>query len=73
MNCSLILEESIRENRDKCLPTYMAFLNAKSVFDVVNHSSLLHKLFHMGIEGQVWNIIDSLLCGGGRTSPCPSL
>ena len=61
MNCSLILEESIRENRDnRNLPTYVAFLDAKSAFDVVNHSSLLRKLFHMGIEGQVWNLIDSL-------------
>ena len=60
MNCSLILEERFRENRDKNLPTYVAFLDAKSAFDVVNHSSLLHKLFHMGIEGQVCNLIDSL-------------
>ena len=60
MNCSLILEESIRENRDKNLPTYVAFLDAKSAFDVVNHLSLLRKLSHMGIEGQVWNLIDSL-------------
>ena len=60
MNCSLILEESIRENRDKNLPTYVAFLDAKSAFDAVNHLSLLRKLFHMGIEGQVWNLIDSL-------------
>ena len=60
MNCSLILEESIRKNRDKNLPIYVAFLDAKSTFDVVNHSSLLRKLFHMGIEGQVWNLIDSL-------------
>ena len=60
MNCSLILEESIRENRDKNLPTYVAFLDAKSAFDVVNHSSHLRQLFHMGIEGQVWNLVDSL-------------
>ena len=44
MNCSLILEKSIHENRDKNLPTYMEFLDAKSAFDVVNHSSLLRKL-----------------------------
>ena len=59
MNCSIILEESIREDKDKNLPTYVVFLNAKSVFEVVNHSSLLCKLFHMGIEGEVWNLIDN--------------
>ena len=60
MNCSLILEESIRETRDKNLSTYVAFLDAKSALYLVNHSSLLRKLFHLGIEGQVWNLIDSL-------------
>ena len=33
---------------------------AKSAFDIVNHSILLHKVFHMGLNGQVWNLIDSL-------------
>ena len=60
MNCSLIIEESIRENKDLNLPTYIAFLDAKSAFDVVNHASLLRKLFHFGVEGQCWNIVDSL-------------
>ena len=60
MNCSLILEESIRENKDNNLPTYIAFLDAKSAFDVVNHASLMRKLFHMGVDGQAWNLIDSI-------------
>ena len=60
MNCSLILEESIRENKDNNLPTYIAFLDAKSPFDVVNHASLMRKLFHMGVDGQAWNLIDSI-------------
>ena len=60
MNCSLILEESIRENKDNNLPTYIAFLDAKSAFDGVNHASLMRKLFHMGVDGQAWNLIDSI-------------
>ena len=61
MNCSLIIEESIRENKDLNLPTYyIAFLDAKSAFDVVSHSSLLRKLFHFRIEGPCWNIKESL-------------
>ena len=34
MNDSLILEEVIREHKDKRLPLYIAFLDAKSAFDV---------------------------------------
>ena len=60
MNCSLILEESIRENKDNNLPTLIAFLDAKSAFDVVIHTSLMRKLFHIGTERQCWNLIDNL-------------
>ena len=60
MNCSLVMEESSRENKDLNLPTYIAFLDAKSAFDIVSLASLLHKLFHFGIEGPCWNIIDNL-------------
>lgn len=60
MNCSLILEESIRESKDNNLPIYIAFLDAKSAFDVVSHTSLLRKLYHIGIDGQCWNLIYGL-------------
>ena len=55
MNCSSIMEGVQERTR-----TYIAFLDAKSAFDVVSHASLLHKFFHFGIEGPCWNIIDSL-------------
>ena len=60
MNCSLILEEYIRNNKDAKVPTYIAFLDAKSAFDVVSHNSLLRKIYHIGIEGSLWNMISSL-------------
>ena len=60
MNCSLILEEYIRNNKDSKMPTYIAFLDAKSAFDVVSHSSLLRKVYHLGIDGALWNITNSL-------------
>ena len=44
MNCSLILEEYIRENKDLKRDTFVAFLDAKAAFDVVNHASLMRKL-----------------------------
>ena len=64
MNCSLMLEEAIHEQRDKRKPLYIAFLNAKSSFDVVNHDSLLRKLYHSGIDGATWLLIQSLHDGG---------
>ena len=41
-------------------PIYIAFLDAKSAFDVVSHDSLLRKLFHAGVKGVSWSLIHSL-------------
>ena len=60
MNCSLILEEVVREYKDTCQHLFVAFLDAKSAFDVVSHSSLLRKLFHLGIGGAEWSLVHSL-------------
>ena len=60
MNCSLIVEETIREYKDLRKSVYIAFLDAKSAFDVVFHESLLRKLFHAGMEGVSWSLIHSL-------------
>ena len=60
MNCSLILEEYTRNNKDSKEPTYIAFLDAKSTFDVVSHTCQLRKVYHLGIEGALWNMINSL-------------
>ncbi|MEW8547992.1 MAG: reverse transcriptase family protein, partial [Candidatus Thiodiazotropha sp.] len=60
MNCSLILEEVIREYKDKRQPLYIAFLDAKSAFDVVSHNSLMRKLYHIGIDGPEWLLVHSL-------------
>ena len=60
MNCSLILEEYIRESRDLKKDVYIAFLDAKSAFDVVHHASLMRRLFQIGVDGVLWNLIYSL-------------
>lgn len=60
MNFSHILEEVIREHKDRRLPLYIAFLDAKSAFDVVSHNSLMRKLFHLGLEGVEWSLVHSL-------------
>ena len=50
MNCAPILEEYIRENKDQKKDNFIAFLDAKAAFDVVNHASLMRRLFHIGVE-----------------------
>ena len=60
MNCFLIVEETIREYKDLRKPVYIAFLDAKSAFDVVSHDSPLRKLFHAGVEGVSWSLVHSL-------------
>ena len=53
-NCALILEEYIRENKDQKKDSFIAFLDTKAAFDVVNDASLIRKLFHIGVEGVSW-------------------
>ena len=67
MNWSLIIEESLCEQRDRRQPLYIAFLDAKSAFDVVNHDILMRKLYHMGVEGTPWLLIRSLHEGSATT------
>ena len=63
MNCSLILEEVIREAKDLKEPLYIAFLDVKTAFDVVSHVSLLQKLLHISIDGAEWSLIHSMHAG----------
>ena len=39
---------------------YIAFLDAKAAFDVVSHQSLMRKLFNIGVEGNLWTLVNSL-------------
>jgi hypothetical protein len=57
--CALIIEEFIRETTGKKCASLTAYLDAKTAFDVVDHNSLLRKLYHMGIGGGLWNILYS--------------
>ena len=55
-----ILEEYVRDRKDSKMLAYITFLDAKSAFDFVSHPSLMRKLFHIGIEGNLWTLISSL-------------
>ena len=60
MNCALLMEEFYRNNKDLHKPTYVAFMDAKSAFDVVVHSNFMRKLYNTGIEPKEWMLINSL-------------
>ncbi len=45
----------------------LRFWMQKSAFDVVSHASLMRKLFHIGIEGSPWAVINSLHEGAKTT------
>ena len=60
MNCALLVEEFYRNNKDLNKPTYIAFMDVKSAFDVVVHENLMRKLYHNGVGGLNWLLINSL-------------
>ena len=60
MNCALLVEEFYRNNKDLNKPTYVAFMDVKSAFDVVVHENLMRKLYHNGVGGLNWLLINSL-------------
>lgn len=58
--CALIVEVLDSHNKHINKPTYVAFLDAKSVFDVVVHPNLMRKLYNSGIKYHKWLPIKSL-------------
>ena len=60
MYCALLVEEFYRNNKDLNKQTYMAFIDAKSAFDVVVHPNLMRKLYKAGVEPTEWLVINSL-------------
>lgn len=60
MNCALLVEEFYRNNKDLKKPTYIAFMDVKSAFDVVVHPNLMRKLYNSGVTGHEWLVIESL-------------
>ena len=56
---SLILEghTHVRESKDVKRDAYIAFLDAKSAFNVVDHASIMRRLFQIRVDGALWNLI----------------
>lgn len=60
LNASLILEECYREAKDLKRTMTLVLLDAKAAFDVVDHKNLMRRLFHIGVNDEHWNLINSL-------------
>ncbi|CAG2191562.1 unnamed protein product [Mytilus edulis] len=57
---TLMIDEFERENKDLKKTTILGMLDAKSAFDVVRHSNMIRKLYHLGLSEQSVLLIDSL-------------
>ena len=60
LNAALILEEVTREYKDQGDPVYLIFLEAKSTFDVVDHTHLMRQLYHTGVDNTHWSLVDDM-------------
>ena len=56
LHAAFLLTESIAETKDNREPLYVASLDVQKVFDMLQHQSLLDKLYRMGVAGLWWNL-----------------
>ena len=63
---TLLVTEAIAEAKANRTPLYIAALDARKAFDVVNHQVLKTKLYNSPICGLLWNMIDDLYTGGNE-------
>ena len=60
LKAALILEAVTRECKDQGDPVYLIFLDAKSTFDVVDHTHLMRRLYHTGVDSTHWSLVDDM-------------
>ena len=54
-----VLDSIIRNRREEGLATYVAFIDLKKAFDCINRDFLLFKMLRMGIDGKMYNAVQS--------------
>ena len=57
---SLIITEAIAEAKATRSPLYLISIDARKAFDVVDHFILRKKLFHSGLDSQMWTLADNM-------------
>ena len=60
MNAGLIVEEFLRDSKDRNQVAHLILLDAKAAFDMVNYEHLLRRLYHIGIQDKHLSLINSL-------------
>ena len=60
LNAALIVSEAHHYADAKNLPFYIATLDAEKAFDTVHHEILFNKIFHDGINGDMWILLRNL-------------
>ena len=63
---TLLVTEAIAEAKANRTPLYIATLDARKAFDVVNHQVPKTKLYNSPICGRLWNLIDDLYTAGNE-------
>ena len=56
---ALILKEAIATAREAGKTAYVAFLDVQKAFDTVWHAGLLVKVYHKGVSGHWWHLINT--------------
>ena len=60
LNAAFLVEEFYRERKDLEKPVYIAFLDAKSAFDVVVNEILMRKVYLSGVKPSTWRLINEI-------------
>ena len=55
-----MVEEFYRESKDLEKPVYIAFLDAKSAFDVVVNEILMRKVYFSGVKPSTWRLMNEI-------------
>ena len=78
LSAALLVSELMNDAKDAGKNLFLASLDASKAFDVVNHASLLRRLYHLDIQPVIWSILKHLYDGsqcqvksrGGLSDPC---
>ena len=65
---TLCITESIAHAKYNKLPLYIATIDGKTAFDIVQHNQMKLKLFYHGITGSLWIALDDIYSNQSETT-----